>query len=153
MAGPASKLFYKIGEVSRLAGVEVYVLRYWESEFRQLSPRKNRGGQRVYTQRDLGLVLRLKRMLHVEGYTIAGARKRLIEEAAAWGQDKGGREPKEEAGAAMVRANDYASRHSRESGNPVAFSSGPDNEDKKLADTLGSLKDELKDILKIIKQD
>ena len=78
---PGVKLFYKIGEVSRLAGVEPYILRYWESEFPALSPRKNSGGQRVYLQRDLDLVLTIKRMLHEEGYTIAGARKKLAEPA------------------------------------------------------------------------
>ena len=140
MAGPASKLFYKIGEVSRLAGVEVYVLRYWESEFRQLSPRKNRGGQRVYTQRDLGLVLHLKRMLHDEGYTIAGAKKRLAEEAAG----RGDKEANKDADVALAR-------HSRENGNPGSSPQG--QEDRKLADALGNVKDELKDILKIIKQD
>ena len=81
-AGIPDKLFYKIGEVSRLAGVEAYILRYWESEFPALSPRKNRGGQRVYLQKDLDLVLRIKKMLHEEGFTIAGARKKLSEPAA-----------------------------------------------------------------------
>ena len=74
-----TKLFYKIGEVSRLAGVEPYILRYWESEFPMLAPRKNQGGQRVYQDKDLDMVLDIKRMLHEEGYTIAGARKKLAE--------------------------------------------------------------------------
>jgi DNA-binding transcriptional MerR regulator len=80
MAGQrATKLFYKIGEVSRLADVEPYILRYWESEFPMLAPRKNQGGQRVYQDKDLAMVLDIKRMLHEEGYTIAGARKKLSE--------------------------------------------------------------------------
>ena len=84
MAGhPRTKLFYKIGEVSRLSGVEPYILRYWESEFPMLSPRKGRGGQRVYRQKDLDTVLCIKRMLHEEGYTIAGARKKLLEKGKA----------------------------------------------------------------------
>ena len=145
MSGPASKLFYKIGEVSRIAGVEVYVLRYWESEFRRLSPRKNRGGQRVYTQNELDLVLRIKRMLHDEGYTIAGARKRLSEEAEAGRKDA--LTPCPSPGGRGVKVG----RHSHESGNPGISPSGL--EDRKLADALGSVKDELKDILKIIKQD
>ena len=79
MPAQTGKLFYKIGEVSRLAQVEPYILRYWENEFRVLSPRKSSGGQRVYQQKDLDLVLSIKRMLHEEGYTIAGARKKIAE--------------------------------------------------------------------------
>jgi len=73
------KLFHKIGEVSHLTGLEPYVLRFWESEFSTLHPKKNRGGQRVYIDRDIQVILRIKRMLYEEGYTIAGAKKRLVE--------------------------------------------------------------------------
>ena len=73
------KLFHKIGEVSHLTGLEPYVLRFWESEFSALHPKKNRGGQRVYIDRDIQVILRIKRMLYEEGYTIAGAKKRLVE--------------------------------------------------------------------------
>ncbi len=79
MAAQPGKLFYKIGEVSRLAQVEPYVLRYWENEFPALSPKKSRGGQRVYRQKELDLILSIKKMLHEEGYTIAGARKKILE--------------------------------------------------------------------------
>ncbi|MFZ6017297.1 MAG: MerR family transcriptional regulator [Nitrospirota bacterium] len=71
------KLFYKIGEVSRIAGVEPYVLRYWETEFPFLKPRKNKSGQRVYTKKDLDLILHVKWLLYQERYTIEGVRKRL----------------------------------------------------------------------------
>lgn len=71
------KLFYKIGEVSRIAGVEPYVLRYWETEFSFLEPRKNRSGQRVYARKDLDMVLRIKKLLYEERYTIEGVRKRF----------------------------------------------------------------------------
>ena len=74
------KLFYKIGDVSRLTGLEPYVLRYWETEFPMLKPRKNRGRQRVYLRKDIDLILRIKQILHQEGYTIVGAKKRLREE-------------------------------------------------------------------------
>ncbi|MGA2193241.1 MAG: MerR family transcriptional regulator [Nitrospirota bacterium] len=90
---PRTKLFYKIGEVSRLAGVEPYILRYWETEFPTLAPRKNRGGQRVYQQGDLDTVLAIKRMLHEEGYTIAGARKKLAESASRQPEPKKTVEP------------------------------------------------------------
>jgi DNA-binding transcriptional MerR regulator len=71
------KLFYKIGEVSRIIGVEPYVLRYWETEFTFLKPRKNKSGQRVYVKKDVELLLSIKRLLYQERYTIEGVRKRL----------------------------------------------------------------------------
>jgi DNA-binding transcriptional MerR regulator len=73
------KLFYKIGEVSQITGVESYVLRYWETEFPFLKPRKNKSGQRVYVKKDLDLILQLKKMLYQERYTIEGVRKKLSE--------------------------------------------------------------------------
>ena len=71
------KLFFKIGEVCELAGVQAHVLRYWESEFPMLAPQKNRAGQRVYRKRDVELALRIKELLYEDQYTIAGAKKRL----------------------------------------------------------------------------
>lgn len=70
-----SKVFYKIGEVSELTNLPAYVLRFWESEFRFLRPRKSRGNQRLYVQRDIEQVLEIKRMLYDEGYTIAGVKR------------------------------------------------------------------------------
>ncbi len=72
-----SKLFYRIGEVSRLTGLEPYVLRYWETEFPQLRPEKGKSGQRIYKKKDLENVLRIKQLLYDDGYTISGARKKL----------------------------------------------------------------------------
>src|ERR687895_2621692 len=71
------KLFFKIGEVCDLAGVQAHVLRYWESEFPMLAPQKNRAGQRVYRKRDVEMALRIKELLYEDQYTIAGAKKRL----------------------------------------------------------------------------
>jgi DNA-binding transcriptional MerR regulator len=71
------KLFYKIGEVSRIVGVESYVLRYWETEFPFLSPRKSKSGQRVYTKKDVDLILQVKKLLYEEKYTIDGVRRKL----------------------------------------------------------------------------
>lgn len=73
------KLFYKIGEVSRIADIEPYVLRYWETEFPFLKPRKNKSGQRVYIKKDLELILQIKRLLYQERYTIEGVRKKFGE--------------------------------------------------------------------------
>ena len=71
------KLYFKIGEVARIAGVEPYVLRFWESEFPVLSPQKADSGHRVYRRKDVETVIRIKELLYEKGYTIAGARKRL----------------------------------------------------------------------------
>jgi DNA-binding transcriptional MerR regulator len=71
------KLFYKIGEVSKIVDVEPYVLRYWETEFSFLKPRKNKSGQRVYIKKDVELLLAIKKLLYQERYTIEGVRKRL----------------------------------------------------------------------------
>ncbi|MEW6600505.1 MAG: MerR family transcriptional regulator [Nitrospirota bacterium] len=71
------RLFYKIGEVSSILEVEPHVLRYWETEFPFLKPRKNSTGQRIYTRKDLELVLQIKNLLYKEKYTIAGVRKKF----------------------------------------------------------------------------
>lgn len=71
------KLYFKIGEVSRLAGVKPYVLRYWESEFPSLGPKKSGTNQRQYRRKDVELVLEIKRLLYEKRYTIEGARKFL----------------------------------------------------------------------------
>jgi DNA-binding transcriptional MerR regulator len=81
-----NKLFFKIGEVCEITDTQPYVLRYWESEFPALAPAKNSSGQRIYRRRDIETVLRIKQLLYEEGFTIAGAKKRLETEM-------GGREP------------------------------------------------------------
>ena len=68
---------YKIGEVCKLADVQPYVLRYWETEFPALAPNKSGGGQRLYSQREIDTILRIKQLLYSEGFTIAGAKKKL----------------------------------------------------------------------------
>jgi|ERR1051326_2875911 DNA-binding transcriptional MerR regulator len=73
------KKLYKIGEVCRIADVQPYVLRYWETEFPALAPNKSGGGQRLYTQREIDTILRIKQLLYSEGFTIAGAKKKLEE--------------------------------------------------------------------------
>ena len=71
------KIYFKIGEVARLTGVKPYVLRYWETEFPQIKPDKGRSSQRLYKKKDLDTILLIKQLLYKEGYTIAGARKKL----------------------------------------------------------------------------
>lgn len=81
MAQPATvipeKIYFKIGEVCELVGVQAHVLRYWETEFPMLSPQKNRSGQRSYRRRDVEISLRIKELLYDEMFTIAGAKKKL----------------------------------------------------------------------------
>lgn len=71
------KIYFKIGEVCELVGVQAHVLRYWETEFPMLSPQKNRSGQRSYRRRDVEIALRIKQLLYDELFTIAGAKKKL----------------------------------------------------------------------------
>jgi DNA-binding transcriptional MerR regulator len=71
------KLFFKIGEVADLAGIEQHVLRYWEHEIESFKPKKNKSGQRLYQKRDVELIFEIKQLLYAEKFTIAGARKKL----------------------------------------------------------------------------
>jgi DNA-binding transcriptional MerR regulator len=84
MAQPAivipEKIYFKIGEVCELVGVQAHVLRYWETEFPMLSPQKNRSGQRSYRRRDVEMAFRIKQLLYDEMFTIAGAKKKLQSE-------------------------------------------------------------------------
>ena len=75
-----NKLFFKIGEVCELTETQPYVLRYWESEFPALAPAKNNSGQRIFRRRDIETILRIKSLLYEEGFTIAGAKKKLEQE-------------------------------------------------------------------------
>ena len=77
------KEFYRIGEVSRLTALKPFVLRYWETEFPMLEPVKSPSGHRLYRQEDVEMVLRIKRLLYDEGFTIAGARRHLREQGGA----------------------------------------------------------------------
>ena len=74
MKNDIKKLYYSIGEVSEMVGLKSYVLRYWETEFKQLSPPKNRAGNRTYRQKDIDLILKIKDLLHGKKFTIEGAR-------------------------------------------------------------------------------
>ncbi len=71
------RLYFKIGDVARICEVETYVLRFWETQFPQLKPNKSGTGQRLYRKRDVELALEIKRLVHGEGYTLAGARQTL----------------------------------------------------------------------------
>ncbi len=76
--GLPQKLYFRIGEVAGIVGVEPHVLRYWEREFRTIRPTKSARGQRVYSRRDVENLLRVRELLYTQGFTIAGARKQLL---------------------------------------------------------------------------
>lgn len=80
---PDDKRYFRIGEVSRIIGVEPYVLRYWESEFSQIRPRRADTNQRTYQKKDLEVIMEIKRLLYEEKLTIEGARKRLTKKREA----------------------------------------------------------------------
>lgn len=73
------KLYFKIGEVSKILGVKPYVLRYWETEFKEIGPAKSRSKQRLYRRKDVETLLAIKQLLYDEGFTISGARKKVKE--------------------------------------------------------------------------
>ena len=73
------KMYYSIGDVSNITQLKQYVLRYWETEFKQLSPSKNKAGNRTYRQKEIDLILRIKDLLYNQKFTIEGARKMLID--------------------------------------------------------------------------
>lgn len=99
------KLYFRIGEVATIVGVEPHVLRYWEGEFRSVRPQKSARGQRIYSRRDVETLLKVKELLYAHRFTIAGARRRLRE----GGPDLG--EPQAEASAAPQAAVAEAEAH------------------------------------------
>ncbi|MBZ0269468.1 MerR family transcriptional regulator [bacterium] len=82
------KIYYSITEVAEMADVKPHVLRYWETEFSVLRPKKNRAGNRTYQEKDVKLVLQIRKLLYEEGFTIKGARKRLQDKKSAAQRDQ-----------------------------------------------------------------
>jgi|ERR1700757_3292427 DNA-binding transcriptional MerR regulator len=121
------KLYFRIGDVAKLCGVEAYVLRFWETEFPQLKPNKSGTGQRLYRRRDVELALRIKKLLYADGYTIAGARQVFAAES---------RESKKVAQTELPLK--------RENGHPVASSNS------RAEKQLQKLRGELREILGIL---
>jgi len=93
------KHYFKIGEVAELAGVEPYVIRYWESEFRSLRPQKSRSNQRLFRRKDVERILEIRRLLYEEGYKIEGARRRLESGAGASDAEEGSEQAASSTGA------------------------------------------------------
>ena len=123
--GIPDKLFFRIGEVSQLVGVEPYVLRYWESEFPGLSPKKSNTGQRMFRRKDVEMLLNIKQLLYDKKFTIEGARKALKAE-------------KLDAGIGLTPAR------AREAMTPAL------QEELFVTDPLPEIRKELSDILKLL---
>ena len=111
------KIYFKIGEVCELVGVQAHVLRYWETEFPMLSPQKNKSGQRSYRRRDVEMALKIKQLLYKEMFTIAGARKKLQSDA------RGGTKAEREAAPAASPSSEPAAK-SMTNDAPLLFDAG-----------------------------
>jgi DNA-binding transcriptional MerR regulator len=130
-----AKLYFRIGEVASLVGVEPHVLRYWEREFRSIRPTKSAKGQRVYSRRDVENLMRVRDLLYAEGFTIAGAKKKL---------QKSGVEPS--ATAVVARATDCEAVASP--GAAVLLEGAPDADVKRMRTTLLDLRLEIEAFLR-----
>lgn len=135
MAAPEKR--FKIGDVCKQADVQPYVLRYWETEFPPLAPDKTGGGQRTYTQRDIEVILRIKELLYTEGFTIAGAKKKLEAELRDGGSPV---PPKTESPAPAQTATPAAPA-------PVAVVTGLSTGQRKL---LGEIRADLRALLEML---
>ncbi|HVF89388.1 MAG TPA: MerR family transcriptional regulator [Blastocatellia bacterium] len=138
------KLFFRIGEVCELIKVQPHVLRYWETEFPMLAPQKNRAGQRVYRRRDVEMVMRIRDLLYEEKFTIAGAKKKLMEENRA-GASRARVPSREPARVEEAIVPDEESPEPRDEQPAPAFShapepvsTSPDSDEKGAEETPGA---------------
>src|SRR5690242_11136360 len=138
------KLFFKIGEVCELAGVEPHVLRYWESEFPMLAPQKNRAGQRIYRRRDVEIALRIKQLRDEEGFTIAGAKKKLASEL------RGGAKLKVVTPEMVQESRQQANQQTGQQAKEILSSSDLSSQQQRL---LRKLKRELQGLLTLLSAD
>src|SRR5258708_38134227 len=127
------KLFFKIGEVCELAGVQAHVLRYWETEFPMLAPQKNRAGQRTYRRRDVEMALRIKELLYDEQYTIAGAKKKLAGEQRGPGRESSQPAPSRPPGRSLQPPPSLAARFSKTANSETSPPAGASNEGSRPA--------------------
>jgi DNA-binding transcriptional MerR regulator len=142
-----NKLFFKIGEVCEITDTQPYVLRYWESEFPALAPAKNSSGQRIYRRKDIETVLRIKQLLYEEGFTIAGAKKRLEAEAAGRGVT-----PNSLAGESVHEAPAGAAEPAREAPAQAAVAPVPavPQPDDKTRAVLLEVREQLREMLTLL---
>ena len=142
------KLFFKIGEVCDIAGVQAHVLRYWETEFQMLQPQKNRAGQRTYRRRDVEMALRIKQLLYDEQYTIAGAKKKLAAEQRGPSRDSGQPAPARPPGRSLQRPPSLAARFTRVASSESSAPPGSSNDDQRP--TLRQIAKQLREVLDLL---
>lgn len=141
----AKKLYYKIGEACKILDIQPYVLRYWETEFPFLSPNKSKSGQRVYNVREIEVIRRIKELLYDEGYTIAGAKKKLEAELSGDGS-VGSTEPSTPAGSAKEKGR--AKKSAKEA--PISVDSKGSEKIEKLRSGLAVALDQARGILDLL---
>jgi DNA-binding transcriptional MerR regulator len=142
------KLFFKIGEVCEIAGVQAHVLRYWETEFPMLQPQKNRAGQRTYRRRDVEMALRIKELLYDEQYTIAGAKKKLAGEQRGPGREGGQPAPSRPPGRTLQPPPSLAARFSQAASSETSTPAGASNEASRPA--LREIARQLREVLDLL---
>ena len=140
----AEKLYYKIGEACRAVDIQPYVLRYWETEFVALAPDKSRSGQRVYTEDEIGLIRRIKELLYDEGYTIAGAKKRLVAELEGGGDGRPSKKEEPE----VVEVEEQGAAASGEQ--PEAVDTQTSERIETLEKGVGRALEEVRDLLQML---
>ena len=138
------KLYFRIGEVASLVGVEPHVLRYWEREFRTIRPTKSAKGQRVYSRRDVENLMRVRELLYQEGFTIAGAKKKLERNALRRAEP----ELREESDArAEAQAQVETSKEAEKQAERDAIAAASREASQKIRETLTEMKAEVEAFL------
>jgi DNA-binding transcriptional MerR regulator len=146
------KIYFRIGEVGMLAKLPTYVLRFWETEFPQLRPTKSSTGQRMYRRRDVEFVMRIRKLLYEDGFTIAGARERLREEARQGRESNQSSAPAtatEEQGASAPRSKRHA-RTATAAGGAQAGLPFPAAAGEWPREELRNLRKQLSDVLTLL---
>ncbi len=141
------KLFFKIGEVCDIAGVQAHVLRYWETEFPMLQPQKNRAGQRTYRRRDVEMALRIKELLYDEQYTIAGAKKKLAVELRGPSRESGQPLPSKPMGRSLKPPPSLAARFSQAASSSSSTATTPTDEQRPA---LRQIAKQLREVLDLL---
>ena len=141
------KLFFKIGEVCDIAGVQAHVLRYWETEFPMLQPQKNRAGQRTYRRRDVEMALRIKELLYDEQYTIAGAKKKLAGELRGPSRESGQPLPSKPPGRSLKPPPSLAARFSQTASSASAPAAAPADDQRPA---LRQIAKQLREVLDLL---
>ncbi len=140
------KLYFRIGEVASLVGVEPHVLRYWEREFRTIRPTKSAKGQRVYSRRDVENLMRVRELLYQEGFTIAGAKKKLERNALRRAEPVEETDPRAESQAQVqVQAEDAKEAEKQAARDALAAANREASQ--KIRETLTEMKAEVEAFL------